>query len=239
MLSSIEVYKQKINTYFKKYKKQILLNYLVFFIVLIVFTSIDQIIKTFVFKHGNALEIIKEGQHAGKILSPDGYSYINPESIWPINQIDWNDYGIIGIRSIWHRGVTFLSTRNIALIQTLSMFIFVLLVLFPLFNTKNGIFNSFFIGMIAAGDLGNMLDRFIFDGHVKDMFYTPFLENWLDRQLGTFNFADACVFVGMILIFLSTFIFFIVELVSKNKKKKTGKIIDDDTSDDIPTIINL
>lgn len=31
MLSSIEVYKQKINTYFKKYKKQILLNYLVFF----------------------------------------------------------------------------------------------------------------------------------------------------------------------------------------------------------------
>ncbi|SYV93460.1 Signal peptidase (SPase) II, partial [Mycoplasmopsis synoviae] len=58
------------------------------------------------------------------------------------------------------------------------MFIFVLLVLFPLFNTKNGIFNSFFIGLIAAGDLGNMLDRFIFDGHVKDMFYTPFLENW-------------------------------------------------------------
>lgn len=51
----------------------------------------------------------------------------------------------------------------------------------------------FSLGMLAAGAIGNLIDRVAF-GQVTDMFWIRFFE------FPVFNFADACITVGAILL---------------------------------------
>ncbi len=46
---------------------------------------------------------------------------------------------------------------------------------------------------VAAGDIGNFIDRMRFNNTVKDIIFSPFIEKWSNRELGTFNFADTYI----------------------------------------------
>ncbi|MCU9934441.1 signal peptidase II [Mycoplasmopsis felis] len=87
------------------------------------------------------------------------------------------------IRSIWHGGVTFAKTRNTTLIQFFSIILFFVILFYGFFVNKRHLLQGLFIGFILSGDLGNMLDRFIFNGYVKDVFYIPFLEYLFKKTL--------------------------------------------------------
>ncbi|MCU9938401.1 signal peptidase II [Mycoplasmopsis felis] len=108
--------------------------------------------------------------------------YIYVESIYP-DSSDWKDFQILGVRSIWHGGVTFAKTRNTTLIQFFSIILFFVILFYGFFVNKRHLLQGLFIGFILSGDLGNMLDRFIFNGYVKDVFYIPFLEYLFKKTL--------------------------------------------------------
>lgn len=56
-----------------------------------------------------------------------------------------------------------------------------------------------------------MLDRFIFNEFVKDIFYLP----WVDK--GTFNLADVWVMLGAVLIFVYLLYELVLDIVKKKK----------------------
>lgn len=185
--------------YLKNNKKQIIINYCIFIVLFIVLLLIDQLTKTFIFVHGDVNKLNSDG-----LVYINGY-WTNPETI---NYKSVVNYGIFGIRSIWHRGVTFLpSSFNITIIQIVSVLIFIFCIFVPLMINKK---LTIFICLIASGDFGNMLDRFIFNEFVKDIFYLP----WVDK--GTFNLADAWVMLGAVLIF----VYLLYELVLDMAKRK-------------------
>ncbi|TDV23248.1 signal peptidase II [Mycoplasmopsis mustelae] len=172
--------------YLKNNKKRILITYIFMFGALIVFLAIDQITKNLLFSHG-AISTLNNHQ----VQFSDG-SYKDAESIYPGSD-KWINYVIIGVRSIWHGGITFAKTRNTNLIQTISILLFILIFCYGFFIERKNKTRAILIGCILAGDLGNALDRFIFAGYVKDIFYIPFV-----HSNGTFNFADALIFSGII-----------------------------------------
>ncbi|WP_180337829.1 signal peptidase II [Mycoplasmopsis pullorum] len=198
----------------KQNYKKILINYAIFLGIFTILLLCDQMVKTFVWGHSN----VHDGKEIdGKLLVEYNGNWIDPESIVP-KQGQWiNFHGIIGIRYIWHKGVTFLPKGvSIILIQILSMMIFLCILCVPLFTNK--IILLVLLSSIAAGDMGNMLDRFIFKGYVKDMLYFPFWDK------GTFNLADAFVVIGAVS-FASYFIFeFIMELIQRRKKDNIVEI---------------
>ncbi|QKT05702.1 signal peptidase II [Mycoplasma sp. OR1901] len=193
----------------KKNKKRILASYLVIFTTLIIFLVIDQLTKNLLFKHGDIFTLNSDG------LITDGNTYFLPEKIYqPRDQ--WLDYKIIGVRSIWHGGVTFLSTRNTFVIQFIGITVAIFVLLSVLFWNKQRFLLAFLLGLVLAGDLGNAVDRFIFNGYVKDVFFTPFVEH-----RGTFNFADLCIFIGIIATIIYTLVInFLEEKNQKNNKNQ-------------------
>ncbi|MEA4134699.1 MULTISPECIES: signal peptidase II [unclassified Mycoplasma] len=196
----------KIVEHFKVNWKSILTAYVILFIVFAIFLTIDQLTKTFLFKHGDVLRLRPDGQAP----LPDG-TYIFPENIYPSNSGEWQNFGLFGIRSIWHKGVTFLKTTDIALIQGLSFMVAVFILILPLFFTKNSLYYSIPLGILLAGDFGNALDRILFNGYVKDMLYLP----WADK--GTFNLADTFVFAGIIVFVIISITMWIKEARDEDK----------------------
>ncbi|WAM05535.1 signal peptidase II [Mycoplasmopsis cynos] len=158
----------------------------------------DQLTKTLLFNHGSIFDSQKLGDGTYVTVPVTGENVL-AESIYPDDPEKWLDYKIIGIRSIWRGGVTFLRTRNQFFIQGLSVFFLIVLSFSPLMVYKRPKFVGFIIGVILAGTSGNMIDRFMFLGHVKDILYVPF---W--SQNGTFNVADAEIISGIILFILHT-----------------------------------
>ncbi|WLP85595.1 signal peptidase II [Mycoplasma seminis] len=208
----------KIKTAFSSYSKylkanwkKVLAAYLMLLTTFIIFFAIDQITKTLLFHHIDVNAMIKAGKSTGVI---DGHQ-IGPETIYP-NQSEWINYGLFGLRSIWHKGVTFMSTGNIAFIQAISFIISIIILLVPLYPGKHMLLYAALFGILLAGDIGNATDRIAFHGYVKDIFYVP----WFDK--GTFNFADCSVFVSVIAIMIVIITNLIIEYI-KEKKEKTQK----------------
>lgn len=212
----------------KKNKKQILIQYIIFLCVFATFLFIDQITKTFVFVHGSVVDDTKNIGETLYVKNPfftdiqnvtqTGPEYVLPEQILPYRAEDWANHSIIGVRSIWHKGVTFLpSNVNIDAIQAVSMIIFIFTLIVPLLSKNKALIVT--ISIIASGAMGNMLDRFIFAGYVKDLFYWPFLEG-NGKSTGTFNFADIAVIGGAIATVIALIIEFVLDFLRERKKKK-------------------
>ncbi|MCE6056237.1 signal peptidase II [Mycoplasmopsis agalactiae] len=113
------------------------------------------------------------------------------------------DYGIIGFRSVAHHGVTIfsrfgqLSTAAFNFIHFTSILLFLFLLTVPLFVKSN--LMIILCATVAAGDIGNFIDRMRFNNTVKDIIFSPFIEKWTSRELGTFNFADTYIVGAAIL----------------------------------------
>nr|WP_307921723.1 signal peptidase II [Mycoplasmopsis bovis] len=73
----------------------------------------------------------------------------------------------------------------------LSILLFVFLLTIPLFVRTN--LMIVLCAAVAAGDIGNFIDRMRFNNTVKDIIFSPFIEKWSNRELGTFNFADTYI----------------------------------------------
>ncbi|KUH47218.1 signal peptidase II [Mycoplasmopsis meleagridis] len=212
MLKFIEKTKNIYKGYSKNPKK-IIFRYIVFLSILIGLVLIDQITKLTLFQWN------------------EDYTDGNFNVIF--------DIGILGVRSIGHRGVTLLPWKDnsivIGFIQFFSIVIFLLLLSIPFYCKKYP--TIVICAIIAAGDFGNMLDRFIFEGGmVKDIFFIPFLEKWTGKPHGTFNFADICIILGIISLVLYFFIEAIIGFKEENKKQKVQKelseIKNDHTNDE-------
>lgn len=80
-------------------------------------------------------------------------------------------------------------------------------------KTKNPLFHIS-IGLIAAGTLGNLIDRLAFK-YVRDFLYFSF---W--PTFPVFNVADICLTIGVALIL----IYMVIMLVKTYKAKKEGKV---------------
>ncbi|MFV8418256.1 signal peptidase II [Mycoplasma sp. VS299A] len=212
-MSKVKTHWINYKKYFKSNWKKVIAGYVIMLCAFFIFYAIDQVTKTLLFYHVdvNAMEA------AGKstwTLNGGTIANVNPEAIFPDSSQQINYAGVFGIRSIWHKGVTFLSTNNIAFIQVVSFIIAIAILLVPLYPSKLSLIYCAFFGILLAGDLGNATDRVAFSGYVKDEFFVP----WLDK--GTFNFADITVFIGVILIMCTIVVTTIMEIV-KEKKEKT------------------
>ncbi|VEU77933.1 signal peptidase II [Mycoplasmopsis columbinasalis] len=179
--------KQKFSVAFKQYflrlgqdlkqnPRKYLIRYSIFLGLFAGFLLLDQITKITIFKWNSS--------------HTDGL-YVSDHS----SAVSW---GIIGFRSVGHYGVTLFPQKNNAIVintvQALSIVLCLVFLTAPLFCKKKTIF--VFLAMVMAGAAGNMIDRFAFNGMVKDILYVPFLEKWRGRDAGTFNLADLFIVVG-------------------------------------------
>ncbi|OAB49182.1 signal peptidase II [Mycoplasmopsis gallinarum] len=194
----VQNFQTKINEA-KKNPKKLAFKYLIVLGIAFLLVLIDQLTKTYLFN----------------------WNSDHTDGAW--TSIGYYDFGIIGIRSIGHYGVTIIPLKKSAvvinIVQTISILIILVLLIVPFYsnNWNYLIITSF----IIAGDFGNMLDRFIFEGGmVKDILFIPFLERWTSKQLGTFNFADACIIIGGLYLIIYNLANFFKE---KNSLEETEK----------------
>ncbi|RIV16795.1 signal peptidase II [Mycoplasmopsis gallopavonis] len=189
--------------------KQILIDYLILLSVFTLFVLIDQLTKTFLFHHGG--NPWKDSESSLETIRPYQKAYGgNLHTNW-----------LIDLRFIWHRGVTFLPENvNIPFIQVLSIFLILVVFLKPILIFHRSSYLLILLGILAAGAFGNALDRFIFNGFVKDLFYSGWFENWLQKPLGTFNFADFIIFTSVILIIIRSIFSAFLVVDWKNKRLK-------------------
>ncbi|WP_406615865.1 signal peptidase II [Mycoplasmopsis hyopharyngis] len=191
---------KKNSIYWKENKKKIITAYLIFITIVISVVFIDQLTKILLFKW-------KEGTE--KTVAADGILF---------------DWSILGSRSVLHAGVTFVPNFHgkTALIQTLSIIVLLLLCALPYFFAPKKTI-VILLAFMSGGNIGNMIDRFIYiNGSVKDIFFVPFLERWINKgELGTFNFADVAIMGGSI----SMFIYFIVQVILNFNEQKKEEII--------------
>ncbi len=194
-------------------KKTIIKNYLIFFCVLFGVLLIDMLTKATLFEWGDA-------EHT--------------QGLWNAKHEGEKNFVIFGIRSVENKTTTIMKTAPKWLIQTLSFIVLIFLLSIPLFTLKKPVI--ILVAIIAAGDLGNAIDRIKF-GMVKDIIFVPFWERWT-KQEGTFNVADCYIVLGVIALILYYVINFFVEANKKMKDKAVKPLShsDDDKndSDNIP-----
>ncbi|VEU61028.1 lipoprotein signal peptidase [Mycoplasmopsis bovigenitalium] len=179
---------------FKNHKNKILINYAIFVGVCLIAILIDQLTKTFIFRWKD------ESKFEG-----------DPTVIY--------QGAILGFRSVSHHGVTIIPDKSkltIVLIQIISVLIFIALCFVPFFVDSK--ISVILFACIAAGDVGNMLDRFMFSGYVKDIVFAAFLEKWSGRELGTFNFADVFLVIGAVGLIIYFITEIIIEYIKEQKK---------------------
>ena len=126
---------------------------------------------------------------------------------------EWINWGIIGFRPLTNSGAAFSTfLERYAFLQTIGMLMF----LFTIFTTFIKMKFRFFIPLIfiGAGALGNSIDRFIYDGVVRDMLYFPWWPSY-----ATFNFADSFIIVDSIILI----IFLIIDLFKTSSTEGTAK----------------
>lgn len=164
--------------------REVLIRYAFFIAVFTILLVIDQVTKNALFENVG-----------------DNY---RPVGAFERDQKIWGDFGLIGFRSVGHHGVTIfrkgeLSNGGFILIHIISVILFLILLVSPLY--VKSYFVITFLAGIAAGDIGNFIDRMRFNNTVLDVVYSPFFEEWVGKEIGTFNFADAyivaaaCLFV--------------------------------------------
>ncbi|UUD35923.1 signal peptidase II [Mycoplasmopsis citelli] len=199
----------------KTNKKVIFINYIVFLIIFISLLLIDQSTKRIFFNHGSVFEL--DGN--GNFITPFKGA-LKPSDIAPKDPKEWINLGIIGIRSVWHHGVTLVNNPNFELIQAISVIVTLLGLLLPLFSVSEKKILFSCLAIIASGAFGNALDRFLFDNNVKDIFYFPFADR------GTFNFADVCIILGMAFLVIYLIISTIFDLIKENKEEQEATLLE-------------
>lgn len=127
------------------------------------------------------------------------------------------NYKILGIRSLLHRGTTLEIGLTLPGLHTITFLIIISTILFSALAKKK-YYRWWIAGLatIAAGSMGNMVDRFIFKG-VRDVFFLPFAD------LGTFNFADVCIIFGSIGFVVSAVTFSLIEIYKEKRKKSISE----------------
>lgn len=124
-------------------------------------------------------------------------------------------WGIIGFRPITNNGAAFSSfLGHYGFLQTVAMIMF-LISISTTFIVKINM--RFFVPiiLIGAGALGNAIDRFIYNGFVRDMLYFPWWQSY-----ATFNIADSFVVVDSIVLV----IFIIMHLFQGTSVETTAKV---------------
>ena len=177
---------EKIKSIFIKSPKQILLRLLILISCYFVVIFIDRMTKSNIFT-------------AAQFSGEDYTSRIN--------------WGIIGFMPLLNNGAAFSSLLGkYAFLQTmgLSMSIITALLIFIKVELK------FLIPLIliGAGALGNVTDRFIYNGNVRDILYFP----WWPR-FAVFNFADSFIVVDSV-----TLLIILMVSVFQNTNSGTPKI---------------
>ncbi|WP_025755315.1 signal peptidase II [Mycoplasmopsis cricetuli] len=199
-----------------KNKKEIFIRFSVFILIFTTILLIDQLTKTFIFNHGDIFKL--DANEKVPIIYEGNEIKIKAEEIFPINKSDWIDWKIIGFRSIWHGGVT-IGNIPLWIVRIISIIVVLFSFSATFFMKKTNWFLIVLLALVAAGSSGNELDRILFKGHVKDIFYFPFTKNsrFLD---GTFNFADVVIITGIILLIVYFVISFVKETKQENREKK-------------------
>jgi signal peptidase II len=106
--------------------------------------------------------------------------------------------GVLELQYLENKGAAFGMLQNkktLFIFMTLVMLIIVFYVLFKLPMQKKYRIWQIFLCCICAGGLGNMIDRVRYD-YVIDFIYFKII------NFPIFNFADICVTIGTILLFL-------------------------------------
>lgn len=184
-MSKIKEFFSSLKRYFITDYKQLLIRVGILFLCYFIFMLIDRITKGFIFT-----------QHEYNL----GIPFIN--------------WGIIGFRPVTNNGAAFSSfLGHYTFLQTIGMLTFIA----TTFTTFIKIRLRFFIPLIfiGAGSLGNVIDRFIYDGYVRDMLYFP----WWPKY-PTFNFSDSFIIVDSIILI----VFLIMDLFEMSSIERTGKV---------------
>ncbi|UWD34247.1 signal peptidase II [Mesomycoplasma molare] len=176
-------------------KKKLLLNSIISFSLILTFVLIDQLTKNLIFDH-KEFTVFSNWKERNVIL----------------------DFKIIGFRPLLHIGVTSGINKYIGFffIHLFSLIIVLVLPYFMIFSKRK--LTIIILAFLWSGTFGNMLDRFLYENGVKDVFYIPWYDN------GTFNFADVLIVLGSIggaLIILYTS--FIESYILKKKNNKEHK----------------
>ncbi|MGY6172012.1 signal peptidase II [Candidatus Mycoplasma pogonae] len=180
-------------------KKRIISNAVFLLVFLIIFTLIDQLTKFLIFTD--------EQYHLSFFSNPD----------WVEN------LGFIGLRPLLHHGVTSKVHDTFGGFWIVHLFtaLLLLFMFISIFFSKSKTV-LFFIAVISAGNLGNMIDRIIYHNSVRDLFFLPWHDN------GTFNLADIFLIGGGIAIPIS---YILVQIITyfKNarKTKQATKLLQD------------
>ncbi|MGX9359159.1 signal peptidase II [Mycoplasma sp. 2575] len=176
--------------YWKTNWKFILVNIAIFLGALFIFLLIDQLTKEYIFRWKDK-----------SILSPDlDYEIGNKFIIF---------------KSVFHAGTTLgFFESNLPVLHTFSFAI----ILGSLWGVtfvreKHSICITIFLGLVSAGSMGNMIDRFIFGG-VRDIMNFP----WANQ--GVLNFADIWLVLGAISVVLSIITIHWIKHYKKNKLTK-------------------
>ncbi|WP_158304734.1 signal peptidase II [Mycoplasmopsis pulmonis] len=171
----------------KQNKKIILMNFLVLFSIMTLGIIFDQVTKSQIF-----------------VWNAQGNNGI---------MVDNNNYGWIGTRSFGNYGITSGITSSIPLIQTFSILAIIAIIISAYYSSHPLKMIGF--SLIATGALGNAIDRFAFNGMVKDIIYIPWYKN---GESGTFNIADVLVAIGSIVSVLTIVLSFMNIQRIKNQK---------------------
>jgi signal peptidase II len=120
-----------------------------------------------------------------------------PESKAPVPLI--GDY--LTIYYIQNSGAAFsLFANNIVLALLIAVAICVIVYLYARMLNSGPLAYKLIFGMIIGGAAGNLLDRAIHSGHVVDFIW--FRIPQIGYHFAIFNIADACISVGIVLLFL-------------------------------------
>ncbi|AAT27839.1 signal peptidase II [[Mycoplasma] mobile] len=130
------------------------------------------------------------------------------------NRVIAFQWGIFGIYSLENEGLTSSIPLDSTGIQILSFFFLIPLSIAIIFS-KNSFLTTSSI-LLFSGTLGNLMDRLIFGGKVKDIFFVGSINN------GIFNFADIYVVVGsifllLLILWVGIFKDWVIKIISKKK----------------------
>lgn len=202
-------------------KKIIYKNLIIFFILFVFLIVMDQVFKAIFFQ---------------------------PGANFTGNRVNTFHWGFFGILSLENEGLTSAIPFDSVTIQVLS-FLLLFFISFLIVFAKNS-FLAISTTIIFAGVLGNLIDRLIFGGKVKDIFYIGSATS----NTGIFNLADLYAVIGSILLLAYIFwlIFFqdkfliwlkkknhvVKKINSLNEKDIEKKFIKDFNSDDYDKLFN-
>lgn len=122
--------------------------------------------------------------------------------------------GFINFQYVINYGSAFgLNKNKTALLITFALLIAFVLFIWWIFSRTNA--HIFAVTFILAGTIGNLIDRFVFNGGVID-----FLKWDMFNPKTIFNTADIFVTIGIIIIIINLIVEGIISIIENKKEKK-------------------